>query len=354
MKTGSSGTFVISWSQSELDGMRNAPVSGLSVGAAWRWTGDAISVDGTREVLLLENALGADELRARAARNVRRMLGEALEKAPEVALDMAQDRLFDGAFDVTDGHALFTVTIIDLPQIPTPLLMFIGATPPKDVDLWIVAHQSGVINRDLGSDDPRGVICFTPGTRIATPDGPRLVEDLGQGDKILTKDNGPQELAWIGSRRLSGARLYALPALRPIRLRASALGIDVPDGDLIVSPQHRMVVRGAFAQELFSTDEVLISAGDLVNDHSILVDHTLREVTYIHLMLEAHQIVFANGVETESFHPLGAEMSMLGADQRNRLRDAFPQVEQSPDAYGAFARRALSGAEAAILRHAMA
>ena len=354
MKTGSSGTFVISWSQSEVDGLVSAPVTALTVGANWRWSGEAICVDGQRDILVLKGALGADELRARAARNVRRLLGDLAEGADAAQVLDDGGRLFDGAFDVTDGTELYTITLIDLPHLDSPLLMFMGVMPPRDTDLWVVQQQAGQVHRDLGADAPGGVICFTPGTRIMTGDGARRVEELTEGDLVQTKDNGLQPLRWIGSRRLSGARLYAMPALRPIRLRAGALGLEVPDEELIVSPQHRIILRGAPARDLFNADEILVSAGDLVNDHSITVDHRLREVTYIHLMLEQHEILFANGVETESFHPAGAEMATLPPEQMRRLQEAFPDVAAHAEAFGAYARRTLSAAEAAILLHRVA
>ena len=60
----------------------------------------------------------------------------------------------------------------------------------------------------------------------------------------------------------------------------------------------------ARVQALFNTPEVLVAAGDLANGRTILPDATVREVTYIHLMLANHQVLWANGVETESFHPV--------------------------------------------------
>ncbi|HEX9857440.1 MAG TPA: hemolysin-type calcium-binding protein, partial [Paracoccaceae bacterium] len=69
MKTGSRGTFVISWSQTETDGLRAAPLDVLNVGAAWRWTGEPVRVDGPHQgLLILEGAEGAADIRKRAAR----------------------------------------------------------------------------------------------------------------------------------------------------------------------------------------------------------------------------------------------------------------------------------------------
>ena len=73
MKTGFKGTFVISWAQTEVDGVQAAPLDVLNVGASWRWTGDAVRVDGPQSVLVLEGAEGVIDVRQRAARMVRRL-----------------------------------------------------------------------------------------------------------------------------------------------------------------------------------------------------------------------------------------------------------------------------------------
>ena len=167
---------------------------------------------------------------------------------------------------------------------------------------------------DILPDSTDGVICFTPGTMILTDDGARPVESLTEGSHIQTKDNGCQEVIWVGRRRISGARLHAMPHLAPVRLREGALDKGVPDAGLLVSPDHRLVLRGARARALFNTDEVLVAARDLVNDSTIHRDRTLREVTYIHLLLPNHEIVFANAVETDSFHPASVALDMIDAD----------------------------------------
>ena len=94
-----------------------------------------------------------------------------------------------------------------------------------------------------------------------------------------------------------------MPHLRPIRMRAHVLAEGRPDEDLVVSPDHRVLVKGTVAQALFNTSEVLVAARDLVNDGAIRIDHRCRGVEYIHLMLDQHQIVWANGVEVGKLSP---------------------------------------------------
>lgn len=352
MKTGSGGTFVISWTQTEVDGLASAPVAMLVTGAAWRWTGTPVRVDGAGGLLKLDGAMGAAELRQKAARKVRRLVGAAFstgvadDSGGEVDDAPTQD------FVVTDGRQSFAVTLIEVPKGDTRLLMFFDDIPPVDTDLWIVRATLDHVAQPVQSEG--GVICFTQGTRLLTPEGPRQIEDLRPGDKVQTRDNGAQEVLWTGHRRMSGARLHVMPHLRPIRIRSAAFGMGQPDEDLIVSPHHRMLIRGRAADALFGTPEVLVAAEDLLNDLSVLVDRQLREVTYVHILLEQHQIVWANGIQTESFHPSNTSLEMIEPDQRQALFGVIPDLAIHRDAYGAFARRNISASEAAILRHELA
>ncbi len=345
------GAFVISWSQTEVDGLDAAPVQSLSVGAVWSWRGDLVRVDGPNEVLRLERTEKNAISRKCAAKLVRRLVTAARGNTTKLDELDVHEPLMDSRFVVTNGVQSFTVTVIEVGQGVPPLLMFLDEIPPRNTEMWVV-HQSLGAHRSNTTDvESGGVICFTPGTRIETPTGPRLVEELREGDQVQTKDNGAEEIQWIGSRRMSGARLFAMPHLRPVRIRAGALGVERPDEELLVSPEHRMLVQGDIARALYNTPEVLVSAKDLVNGRSIAIDLAAREVTYVHLLLPRHQVLWANGVETESFHPASASLEALDADDRARLLDLNPALEFEPQSYGGFARRNLSASEAAILQH---
>ena len=352
MKTGFKGTFVISWAQTELDGVQSAALNLLNVGASWRWTGDAVRVDAPQSVLVLEGAEGVTDVRLRAAKMVRRLIGAVIAPPRDAAVPTAADLDDDNqTFVVTDGRRSYLATVIPVPDTGVRLIMFLGDVPPSNSDLWVVRVSMARVDSTLRAAGPGGVICFTPGTRIMTPDGTRRIEDLRPGDSIQTKDNGAQDILWTGHRRMTGARLYAMPHLRPIRFRSGALGIDRPDADLLVSPQHRMLVKGAAAQSLFHAHEVLVAAEDLLNDGTICVDRALREVTYVHVLMERHQIVCANGLETESFHPSNTALETVDPSQRAGLLLILPNLADDPFTYGDFARRNLTASEAAILRH---
>ncbi|MDP5218109.1 Hint domain-containing protein [Ruegeria sp. 2205SS24-7] len=354
MDTGFNGTFVISWAQTELDGLTAAPLETLTVGAVWSWRGEAVRVDEPKGLCDTGRAGDDDADRRHAAQQVQRMVGAAVEQTTSMGVADPGHPLMDRSFVVSDGARCFTATLIEAGDTVRPLLMFHDGLPPRYEDLHIVQHRFDAWPGPSITPVAGGVICFTPGTRIRTPDGFRLVEELREGDLVQTRDSGAQEVQWVGKRRMSGARLFVMPDLRPIRFAAGAFEADRPDAELLVSPEHRMLLKGPAAQALFNTPEVLVPARQLINGSSVRVDMGAREVTYVHLLLPAHQIIWANGVEAESFHPASAALSALTEQDRARLLQQRPSLESNPHSYGDFARRPLSDSEAALLRHEVA
>ena len=298
MGTGYNGTFVISWSQTTIDTLRSAPVDALKVGVTWGWEGEAVRVDGPNNLLRLDDAEGEANRRKRAARMVQRLVGAAIQETTNLDEISIDTPVADKCFVLTDGQSTYTATLIDSGTRKPPLLMFFNALPPRNCDLWVVHAALSTVATQSEAEHQGAVICFTPGTRILTPDGIKLIEELREGDYVQTKDNGSQQIQWMGQRRMSGARLFAMPKLRPIRIRAGLFGLDEPDEDLLVSPEHRMLIKGRVAMELFNTPEVLVAARDLVDHDRVSVDLTVREITYVHMLLPEHEILFANGVES--------------------------------------------------------
>jgi Ca2+-binding RTX toxin-like protein len=191
--------------------------------------------------------------------------------------------------------------------------------------------------------------CFTPGTMILTAHGEKLIETLQAGDKVLTRDNGYKPIRWAGARRLSRHDLAAQPNFNPVLIREGALGSNLPEREMTVSPQHRMLISGPRAEMLFGENEVLVAAVHLVNDRSI-VRAWPQEVTYIHLLFDEHEIIRANGAWTESFQPGDQTLQSMEGPQRAELLALFPQLEQG-DFYPA-ARVTIKAFEAKVLMQA--
>ncbi|MEL7104508.1 MAG: Hint domain-containing protein [Pseudomonadota bacterium] len=331
------GAFLIPWSQTLVDGMAGAPVGRLEFGVPWSWDGEAQPLEIRKQI----DGSPIDPVDLFAA--IRRIVGR-----PVCALDPRADDRDEHAFTVSDGIRRYDARLIDVAELARPLLLFIGGLPPAGQPLRVVEVAGTVAEVHRLTDQPTGVICFSTGTQLMTPGGPKRVEDLSEGDRVLTKDDGPQDILWIGSRRMSGARLHAMPELRPVRIRTGAIDGTTPAPDLIVSPRHRLVLKGKIASALFGTPEVLVTARDLLDDRGILIDRTLTDVTYVHILLPRHQVVWANGVETESFHPASTDLETILEDQRAHLLAAAPGVDIDPRSYGPAARKPLSAEEAAI------
>lgn len=226
----------------------------------------------------------------------------------------------------------------------------LGGFPPDGVALEVVsaAEGPGSLGQPAIDAGDFAFPCFTTGTRIATPSGPRRIETLVAGDRVLTRDHGAQTLRWIGFTEVAPERLQRAPELRPIRILAGAFGPGLPERDLLVSPQHRILIGGAQAELMFGEAEVLVAAKHLVDDA-----HVLRAgpepVCYAHLLFDRHEIVFAEGLETESLLPGPVALSGLDPATRDELLALFPEMARDPDGFGPPARPLLQRWEGAAL-----
>lgn len=167
--------------------------------------------------------------------------------------------------------------------------------------------------------------CFIAGTEIATRRGPVRIEDLRIGDPILTRDNGYRPIRWIGARQFDDAALADYPELQPVRIPAGALGAGRPASDIVVSPQHRMLLTGTLAQDLAGESEILMAAADLI-DMGIAEPAAMDAVVYVHILFDAHEIVSANGCWSESFHPEASALDGLHLAQRREILAIFPEL----------------------------
>ena len=171
------------------------------------------------------------------------------------------------------------------------------------------------------------VICFTQGTIIETEIGPMPVESIREGDRIRTKSNGLQPVRWIGMRRLDSIDLMRHPSLRPITFAPGSLGDHLPYRPLGLSPQHRVEISDWRAEYLFGEPNVLTAAKHLTNDDTITTDHITATVQYYHLLFDAHEIVFANGVPVESLHPGDVALGTVSTDAGAEIHQLFPCLD---------------------------
>ena len=153
--------------------------------------------------------------------------------------------------------------------------------------------------------------------RIATPRGEKPIETLQPGDRVITRDNGLQQIRWVGRRRLSGPELQRAPHLWPVLIRAASLGYGLPERDMLVSPQHRLLLSGE--------REGMVAARYMTAMQEI--DQTeYPEMTCIHFMCEHHEMVLLNGIWIESFRPDEEVPNGVGAAQRAEICEIFPEL----------------------------
>ena len=144
------------------------------------------------------------------------------------------------------------------------------------------------------SDTP---VCFAAGTRILTTTGERMVETLTQGDIVLTlsgAERSAQPVKWLGQRRIDLTAHPRPETVAPIRIRRGAFADNMPHTDLLVSPDHAIFVDGK-----------LICARQLVNGTTIRQEKGWTAVEYFHVELDAHAILFAEGLPAESYLDTG-------------------------------------------------
>ena len=186
---------------------------------------------------------------------------------------------------------------------------------------WVTLTDGTVVNYS----GIESVVCFAAGTLIDTPRGPRPVETLSKGDLVLT-EGSPQPIRWIGQRHLDTAALAAQPRFAPVLIPAGALGPGIPQRDLIVSPQHRILIRNRIAERMFGTPALLAPAKDLIGASGIRIMAEATAVTYCHILLDRHHILNANGAGAESFYPGQEALKSLPCEGRDEILALFPQL----------------------------
>ncbi|MBK0328302.1 Hint domain-containing protein [Rhodobacteraceae bacterium F11138] len=296
----------------------------------------------------LSGGTGFDVVRGQAGEDLL-IGGEGLDRldggedSDRFRFDAAGDHVVIGGEDA-DGQ---DVDVLDLSGFRTNIIYAPG--DPEAGTVQFLNADGLVTDTMVFSEIEKVIICFAPGTRIATAAGDVAVEDLSPGDKVITRDNGLQPVRWAGRRDLDAAELIASPRLRPVLIRAGSLGPNMPERDLLVSPNHRMLLTGSEAHLLFEEPEVLVPAKHLTG-----LDGVQRVcpdgVSYIHVMFDAHEVIRADGAWSESFQPGDMSLAGIARAQRDEILRLFPELRQTQgmNAYRS-ARRSLKRHESQLL-----
>lgn len=187
------------------------------------------------------------------------------------------------------------------------------------------------------------VICFAAGTRIDTPDGPRRVEVLGPGALVTTMDAGAQPVVWAGVTHVMLSE--SADNVRPVLIAQGRLGGGMPRSDLVVSPQHRLLIDGTSPgggdAPCGQRREVFAPAKGLLPLAGIRVMRGLRRVSYVHILLPRHHVISAEGVATESFYPGAMALNAMSTPSRDELFRRCAQAGVDLRNYGPPARPCL-------------
>lgn len=203
-------------------------------------------------------------------------------------------------------------TIGALPDITSIQIRSLDYTP---------AGQDVKINLDQNNNV---TACFAAGTRIETLEGPRAVEALVVGDQVLTRDRGAATVAWIQGETVKLNNEARKQRHAPVRIKRGALGLGVPARDLVVSPQHRMLVVSRIAERLFGAAEVLVPAKMLVGWPGVKRVRGWEVAVYWHIWLGTHEVVLAEGAPSESLLPEEGALAGFSAEARRALLRLAP------------------------------
>lgn len=154
------------------------------------------------------------------------------------------------------------------------------------------------------------------------------------GDLVVTRSNGLQPVQMVWKRKLRKAQIERHPELAPVRLRTRAVGPMMPQRDVMVAPDHRLLIPGFRLAGVEDAQSVLIEAAKIAGmSDSVERVTDLDHVTYYQLVFDSHQVITANGLPVESFLPDAAAVQALGGEMREALEERYPEVFQAPESY---------------------
>lgn len=227
--------------------------------------------------------------------------------------------IINGAYSTADRINIFTQTGANsLGKVSTGDYTVIGTPYPG------ISNPNGTFgtwNGELPS-----FVCFAAGTKIMTPDGEIAIEKIIENNLISTLDNGAQPVRWIGKRKLTWLDLAYNSHLLPVRIKAGALGNNAPTSDLLVSPQHRVLVRSKVAQRMFGVDEVLVAAKHLLEMDGVEIATDITKIEYYHILFDRHEVIFSNGTETESLYTGSQTLKSLAPEALDEVFTLFPEL----------------------------
>ncbi len=313
------GAFVIAWAQV---GVEFDPGDGSEIveGMALRWRGRAQRMD------CPGCCLHRPRCAARGVRVGRRRVAPSaplLRPGEEPELSAPSN-----GFLLSDGQRRYAVMLAETDGPEGPLLICEEGLPPAETLLRVVqtnGRRAGA-HRNRAPEEtvlPAGIDAATP---VETASGRLAAGDLVPGERLRTAEGGWAELVGLERRHLTGARLTALPELRPIRIGAGALGGGLPRADLLIGPAQLLRIGGTAAMALFGRAQVQAAAGDLDDGGAIRPASGVRAIDLVQPVLEVPAAITVAGVPVEAVGRAGecVDLRCLAPWEVTLLRHAPP------------------------------
>jgi hypothetical protein len=230
----------------------------------------------------------------------------------------------------TDSDAQLTITDTSL-ELLKSLNGIIHNSNARVGGSWTVTGSDGTsfkVWRMLAPSQVEGYLLFT---QDLTDGVTYSLSNFSLGDLVRTRHHGPQTIRWIGRRSVKLAPYFPKDKLRPIEISIGALGQGLPREPLRLSRQHRVLVSSPINQRMFGTQDSLIAAVKLTDLPGIHIDTDCTEVTYIHLLFDQHEVIFANGAPCESLHTGPEAIKSISPAARAELFAIFPELMTAPN-----------------------
>ncbi|MCX8510002.1 MAG: Hint domain-containing protein [Rhodobacteraceae bacterium] len=165
---------------------------------------------------------------------------------------------------------------------------------------------------------------FASGTMITTLAGEKPVESLSEGDRVITRDNGLQTVRAAARRDFDYGQLALVPHLAPLIVTIGAIDRHLPERDLLVSPNMRLLVSDRQFVLTKGQREALIPVKNL-SDGRMVRPCSVLGVSYVQILFDRHQVVLANGIWAEAFCPQDKSLGAVGNAQRIEIEDILAQ-----------------------------
>lgn len=249
----------------------------------------------------------------------------------------------DESFELTDSAGnIYTAYQLEMEGTGQDFIAFAAPAPPPGTQLRVTGVDNDPEDVPYSQfDNQNAPTCFAEGTAILTPDGERRIEELAVGDMVLRDDGVPVPILWVGSQTLHF--FPGSPLDKPVLIQPGALGANTPDAPLVVSSQHRILLRGAEVAGVAGVAEGIAAAKFLTDLPGIRFKWGQKSIRYHHLLTARHALIRANGAWCETLFPGPMALRSLNPPARAAVLSLCPALRGDPrNGYGPPARQILT------------